>query len=947
MEALIVKIFATALALSQVATAPEALKTHFDRASDQEQVAQLLHAGCTHMRKVLDIEDIDLEELIEIALDDPQAIGEHKVFRGIDFAALHTAYREFCKQEPVAEPAVDLGEVIDFYNAAAADLPDHATLKGLKLPGASVVLDRKGKPFAEVFEENQRRIWVPLAEIPKHVREAFVAAEDKNFYQHRGIDESGLIRAFFANLAHSRRLQGGSTITQQIAKNLLVGDELTYERKIREMIVASRIERELSKDELLELYLNSVYLGRGSWGIELAAQAYFGKSAAALAPMEGALLAGLTKGPNYFNPDRHPLRTRERLAYVLNRMQEDGVATVGRRDRGLPALPPMVPYERPRRDIGFYFVDQVAREARSAAGIEAITAHSYAVHSTIDPPLQRAVEAALQEGLSRYERDAGRVQFRRAEANLSQAIARIEADTAGGDRRPPWQRALAAARLPLYDVHWTPALVLEKPSGSKRDAWRVGLADGRILPLAIDNAAAQRKLALDDVVLVHVVEGRGKSAARAELRVRPRVQGTVVVLENKTGRVLAMTGGFSYPLSQLNRAIQAVRQPGSAIKPLSYLAALGGGLQPNTLVLDQPITLPPIGRGRARAQDYWTPRNYGGGSGGALTLRRALENSRNLATAHLLDGGIEDEPEESLDRLCKLALEAQIYHECARYYPFVLGAQPVRPIDLAAFYAAIANEGLRPTPHVINSIERDGEIVYRREQTAPAMITSVDHAAFYQLKSMMQGVLARGTARSIGELSSYVAGKTGTSDDENDAWFVGFSNDVTVAVWVGYDNADGKRRTLGGGATGGHVAVPIFEPVMRAVWSDVAPRTALAPPSPEAKHQLACKSVALESGTKARRGRSTISECFRVDAKGRIIDTQYRLLSRESAYAQHEESRESAANHERSVEPARPAVESAGGYFWGRTDGFNRAVRGAGGACIPMYDSSGAQTGAC
>src|SRR5262245_34704991 len=526
METLLIKIVATALALSQVTTAPDAVRTQFDRVGDQEQVAQLLHAGCTHMRKAFDIEDINLEDLIATALDDPQAVDENKVFRGIDFADLQMAYREFCQNEKVVVMAVDLGDVIDFYNKAAADLPDHTKLKGLKLPGASVVLDRNGKPFAEVFEANQRRVWVPLTDIPPHVQQAFVAAEDKNFYQHKGIDESGVIRAFVGNLAQSRRLQGGSTITQQIAKNLLVGDELTYERKIREMIVASRIERELSKDDILELYLNSVYLGRGSWGIELAAQAYFGKSADALAPVEGAFLAGLTKGPNYFNPDRHPARARERLAYVLNRMQEDGVAPVELPDSSLPALPAMVPYERPRRDIGFHFVDQVAREARSAAGIEAITAHSYTVHSTIDQPLQRAVEAALQEGLARYERGAGRVQFRAAEVNLSQAIARIEADSRSGDRRPPWQRALSAARLPLYDVHWIPAVVIEKPSGKKGEAWRIGLADGRILPLAIDNAAAQRKLVLNDVVLVHLAEARGKTATRAELRVRPLVQGT-------------------------------------------------------------------------------------------------------------------------------------------------------------------------------------------------------------------------------------------------------------------------------------------------------------------------------------------------------------------------------------------------------------------------------------
>ena len=341
-----------------------------------------------------------------------------------------------------------------------------------------------------------------------------------------------------------------------------------------------------------------------------------------------------------------------------------------------------------------------------------------------------------------------------------------------------------------------------------------------------------------------------------------------------------MCGGFSYPLSQLNRSTQATRQPGSAIKPLSYLATLGNGLQPNTLVSDGDINLPPIGGGRGREKDYWSPKNYDGGGGGMLTLRRALENSRNLATAHLLEGGIGKTPEASLDRLCKLALEAQIYRECQRFYPFVLGAQPVRPIDLAAFYATIANEGRRPTPYVIDAIERDGEVIYRHKPGEGVTVSSVDRAAFYQLKSIMQGVLARGTARSIAGLAPYVAGKTGTSDDENDAWFVGFTNEATVAVWVGYDNADGKRRTLGGGSTGGGLAVPIFTPVIQAVWNNVAPRTALAPPSPEAKRMLSCKSVGVETGEVESGKHRSVSECFRVDAKGRIIDTQARLLDR-------------------------------------------------------------------
>jgi penicillin-binding protein 1A len=923
METILVKIFGTVLALSQVTTAPDAVQTWFDRTQDPPQVTRLLQAGCAHMRKAFDIEDINLDELIATALDDPQALnGEFKAFRGINFADMQLAYRQFCNNENLPTPAVDLGQVIDFYNQALIDLPDHKKLLGLKLPGASVVLDARGERFAEVFEENQRRAWVALADIPEQVRRAFIAAEDKRFHEHRGVDERGLIRAFIGNLAGSRRPQGGSTLTQQVVKNLLVGEDLTYERKIREIIVASRLEQTLSKDEILELYLNFVYLGRGAWGIEMAARSYFGKTAKELTLDEGALLAGLTKGPNHYSPDRHPGRAQERLAYVLSRMQEDGVIVPDYVGRKLPALPSLVAYEKPRRDFGFHFVDQIVREAKAAAGIEAITSNYYTVRSTIIPQLQRAVEQTLQEGLSRYERNAGRVSFKSAEASLANAIRRLDAQRKTSDKRPPWQQALANAWLPLYDVHWTPAVVVEKPAGKRGETWRVGLADGRILPLSIDNGIAQRKLALYDVVFVRVAGGKTGTAARAELRVRPVVQGTVVVLENKSGRILAMSGGFSYPLSQLNRATQAQRQPGSAIKPLSYLAALGKGLQPNTFVMDEAITLPPVGGGR-REQDYWTPKNYDGGGGGTLTLRKALENSRNLATVRLLDGGIEKKPEASLNRLCSLAAELKIYRECERYYPFVLGAQPVRPIDLAAFYATIANEGVRPDPHVIDTVEHDGRTIYRHDPKSAVTVASVDRVAFYQLKSILQGVLARGTARSLAGIAPFVAGKTGTSDDENDAWFVGFTNDVTVAVWVGYDNAGGKRRTLGGGATGGHTAVPIFEPIMQAVWAHAAPKTALAPPSPEARRRLSCKAISIEPDQAQSRGKS-VNECLRVDAKGRVLDTQYRLMSRESSYAAREPRKARTTVRKVHRAPA-PSYSHSWGWpqGWGWSQGWN------------------------
>ena len=713
MEPLLIKIFAIALAFSQVTTAPDAIKTQFDRTREREQVANLLHAGCTHVRKTFDIEGINLDDLITTALDDPQAIaGENQLFRGINFADLQAAYRQFCKDQKGVAQAVDLGDAIDFYNKAVADLPDHTTLKDLKLPVASVVLDGAGRPFADLFDENKRRAWIPLADIPMHVQSTFIAAEDQRFHQHKGIDERGLIRAFVGNLAQAGRPQGGSTITQQLVKNLLVGDDLSYERKIREMILAARVERLLSKAEILELYLNSIYMGRGAWGLEAGSRAYFGKPASELTMQEGALLAALVKGPNYFNPDRHPTRARERLAYVLGRLREDGLLPTGQPSLALPALPPLVD-QRPRRNGGFYFSDQVVRETKSVAGIEPSAANTYTVRSTINQKLQRAVEEALQEGLSRYERNAGRIQFKAPEANLANAIQRAEADKNTLDKRPAWQRALITARLPLYDVHWAPAVVMDEPAGKRGRALRVGLSDGRIMPLSLDGTT-ERKLAPRDVVLVRV---EGKKGARAALRVRPEVQGAAVVLENKTGRILAMSGGFSYPLSQLNRVTQATRQPGSTIKPLSYLAALGRGVQPNTLVLDEPISLPPIGRKRASEEDSWTPKNYDGGSGGVLTLRSALEHSRNLATVHLLMGGIEKKPEDSLNRLCDLAVEAQIYRDCVRFYPFVLGAQPVRPIDLAAFYAAIATEGLRPTPYVVESIARDGQVIYRHQQT--------------------------------------------------------------------------------------------------------------------------------------------------------------------------------------------------------------------------------------
>ena len=815
---------------------------------------------------------------------------------------------------------------IEFFNDAAADLPDQTRLKGRTLPSMSVILDGKGANFADVFEPGNRRVWVSLNDIPNSVQKAFVAAEDRRFYQHHGVDERGIIRAFMGDLGESGRPQGGSTITQQVVKNLLVGEDVTYERKIREIIVASRVESTLTKAEILELYLNSAYLGRSSWGVEMAARSYFGKAAKALTLGEGAMLAGLLKGPSFFNPDRRPERAKDRLAYVLGRMQDDGVISPEQRAEALAAPPKIVALDRQRRDTGFHFVDFLGREAK-ADGVESLTAQPYTVHSTINATLQRDTEAALQEGLAHYEIENGRVRFHGPEANIADAVQKLSAgnhgaapgapaDAASGampGTMPAWQQALASAHLPLYDIHWKPAVILK--NGKRGDeALRVGLTDGRILPLTTRGVVTRRSLNAYDVVYVRVIEGKGdavkhsdgSTAAQAQLRVRPTVQGAALVLENKTGRILAMAGSFSYPLSQLNRTSQTRRQPGSAIKPVTYLTALQKGLQPNTLISDQPFTLPPIasqGIGsydtatverkfiNAPEDDYWTPRNSGYTAGGLYTMRRGLENSVNIVTAHLLEGGIETDPEKSLDDICATAVAAKIYTDCVRYYPFVLGAQPVRMIDLAAFYAAVANEGARPQPHAIDSIEVGGRTVYQYPNTPPPTIgAAADHTSFYQLKTMLQGVVARGTARAIGALSPYVAGKTGTTEDSVDGWFIGFTNDVTIAVWVGYDNGDGKRRSLGSTETGARLALPIFEPIINAVWSEnIAPKAPLNGPSPEAQAHLIDLPIDFASGQRVTRG--GFVEHFRLDANGEVDASRNDALPRKLAKTPSRENR--------------------------------------------------------
>ena len=737
---------------------------------------------------------------------------------------------------------------------------------------------------------------MPLADIPEHVQKAFIAAEDKRFHQHKGIDERGVIRAFVGNLAQPGRPQGGSTITQQVAKNLLVGDDVTYERKMREMIVASRLERTLTKPEILEIYLNSIYLGRASWGVEMAAQSYFGKPAKALTLEEGALLAGLTKGPNYYNPDRQPERAQERFAYVLSRIGEDGVIPADRMKQAFGARPQLIALDRVRRDGGFHFVDYLDREAKTLGGVESLTAASYTVRSTVNPALQRATETALQEGLARYELNTGRMSFHGAEANLGEAIGRIQAAGPSAVGKPAWRQALENARLPLYDVRWPAAVDHGEDQGEGRRRGHPRRLEGRARAAAdgLDPRhparaqAARRRACARRRGGRRQGQGQGRHAgarraARAPARAggggRPREQDGP---HPGHGRRLLVSPEPAQPrdpgASPAGLRLQAARLPRRArARPAAEHARLGYARDPaagrRVRRRGRRIT------GRPRTTTALPPASSPCGARSRIrrtSSRRGCSTAASTTIRSAACSGSASSPwrRSSTSNACS-------------HYPFVLGAQPVRLIDLAAFYAAIANEGVRPSPYSVEMIEQGAQTVYCAggeaaghdrlgrpgrvlpDEDDPAGRPAARHGAFdppprplrrrqdrhqrQRERRLVRRLHQRGQHRGVGR----------------------------------HDNAD-KRRTLGRGQTGGKVAVPIFESIVEAAWTHHAPKTALSPPSLEAQRQLVAMPIDLRTGDQVAEGApGAFTEHFRRGRFGQVADTQFRLVPREEAYAFH------------------------------------------------------------
>ena len=730
------------------------------------------------------------------------------------------------------------------YRHFSANLPDVDGLKSYQPPVMSRVFADDGKLVAELAAE--RRIFVPFSAIPDLVKQAFVSAEDQNFWVHKGVDPLAIARAAVFDLTHmgqGRRPVGASTITQQVAKNMLLDSELSLTRKVREALLAMRIEQNLSKQRILELYLNEIYMGLGSYGVAAAAQAYFNKPLEQLNLQEAAFLAALPKAPNNYNPFKYPDAAKARRDWVLDRMVDDRAVTVAQASaaKAQPVVPTQ--FRRPAPIPGAeWFTEEVRRQLLQQFGQDIATQGGLMVRISLDPTLQAAAERSVRDGLQAYDRKMGGW---RGPVSHVDPPGRDWAGALGQIARPPgmlpaWRLAVVLStseteaqlgwqepadqsgqtqprtgNLSLADLGWARTLKDGKRGPPPRRIADV-LIPGDVVMVEPGAAApaAPNPPALANARTRPAAPLPPSTTARLALRQIPQVEGALVSLDPTTGRVLAMVGGWSFEQSQFNRATQAQRQPGSSFKPFVYLTALERGISPSQRFLDAPIVIDtPDGR--------WRPGNYEGTFGGPTSLRVALEESLNLVTLHVAE-------RVGMRAVADNAIAFHVVDNMPRVLPAALGAVETTVLRQAGAYASIAMGGREVIPTLVDSVQdRDGHVVTRAlglqcdecaDGKAPPLVTDerkqiADPQSVFQLITMMQGVVQRGTGAPVAkDLGRPIAGKTGTSQDFNDAWFGGFTPDLVTVVWVGFDNP----ATLGDKETGAAVAGPIWHDYMAA-----------------------------------------------------------------------------------------------------------------------------------
>jgi penicillin-binding protein 1A len=714
------------------------------------------------------------------------------------------------------------------------DLPDYSQLQDYEPPVMTRVHASDGALLGEYSKE--RRLYLPIQAVPKLVINAFLAAEDKNFYEHGGIDYQGMARAallYAQNYGSNRRPQGASTITQQVAKNFLLTNEVSFSRKIKEALLAMRIERAYSKDKILELYLNEIYLGFGAYGIAAASLVYFDKSVNELTVAEASYLAALPKAPAQLHPVRNHDRAIERRNYVIDRLLENG--WIKQADADKARKDPLVVTNHANAAhtfAGEYFAEEVRRDIFERYGEKKLYEGGLSVRATLDPKIQVMARKTMAAGLVKFDEEQG---WRGPLSKLD----------ISGD----WGVKLADVKS-LSDISpWRMAVVLETSDQSAR----IGFQPGRDLG-ALSKERKTGIVTLDGVRWARAASGttRGKAPTAVSqvlqpgdviyadplfkdgnpvegqyrLRQLPEISGAMVVMDPWTGRVLAMVGGFSFDQSQFNRATQAYRQPGSSFKPIVYSSAIDNGYTPSTVLMDAPIEID-----QGQGAGVWRPENFSVGKyQGPTTLRNALKHSLNTVTVRLAQ-------DIGMPLISEYATRFGIYDDpLPNYLSYALGTGETTVMRMVTAYSMIANGGRRVKPTLIDRIQdRYGKTIFKHDtrecrgcdapggwnnQPEPQLTDRreqvLDPMTAYQITSMMEGVVQGGTAIAMRDVGKPIAGKTGTTNDAKDLWFVGFSPDLVVGLYVGYD----KPRSLGRAAQAGHTAVPIARDFMKLALAD-------------------------------------------------------------------------------------------------------------------------------
>tara|TARA_Y100000591_G_scaffold51344_1_gene39607 strand:+ start:96 stop:2474 length:2379 start_codon:yes stop_codon:yes gene_type:complete len=673
------------------------------------------------------------------------------------------------------------------------NIPDYKFLKNYKPPVSSKVYSGDGQLVADFSKE--KRIFVPFDSIPKNVINAFLSAEDKNFFSHPGVDAKGVLRAFLNNIKNimsSKRLEGASTITQQVAKNFLLTNEISLNRKIKEAILAFRIERALSKQRILELYLNQIYLGSGAYGVAAASIEYFDKSIKELSYNEAALLAALPKAPSKYNPYRNIKLAKFRRNLVLKNLLDNKFLTTEQYKKLKDEKIQLKKNKKVFLEDAQYYIEDVRKSIINQLSYEKVYKQGFNVNTPINLELQKIATKSLRDGLMIYDKRKG---WRGVLTNI--------------EYQSNWSKNLNEFELEK-SINWELAII------KKIDQFSISIETQNktsgIIPYK--NLSWLKKDLKELFKVGDVVYVEKKDKENFNLRQLPKINGGIVVMDPYTGRVLALSGGFSFKASEFNRASQALRQPGSAFKPFVYALALENNYTPTSLVLDAPLVLD-----QGSDLKMWKPENYGKKFYGPSTLRNGLEKSRNLMTVRIAQS-------LGIDTVADFSKKLGIYENPEELLSISLGSTETTLLKLTSAYCAFVNGGKLVEPVLIDRIQdSEGNTIVNNEKRSCINCSQISFLSkeyplvedsfkqvfssqtAYQITSLLEGVVQRGTGKKLKKLQLNLAGKTGTTNENTDAWFIGFTSNLVVGVYVGMDNP----KPLGKYETGSKTALPIFE----------------------------------------------------------------------------------------------------------------------------------------